>query len=88
MARRFAGDIFNKPSAGEQDSGRSVLVDYFPEFRDFTRTIGGSIAKEGPKATGGLTGVASFGGFKPLQKQETQAPKPFAGAKPSGYRTR
>jgi hypothetical protein len=88
MARRFAGDIFSQPVEARGGSDRSVLVDYFPEFRDFTRTIGGSTSGEEAKRTGGLSGVAAFGGFKPLQKHETQAPKPFAGAKPSGYATR
>lgn len=88
MTRRFAGDVFNRPRPMDGSPDRSILVDYFPEFRDFTKRIGNTPREEASTSSGDIGAVATFGGFKPLQKQETQAPRLFAGAKPSGYRAR
>jgi hypothetical protein len=88
MTRRFAGDVFNSPRPMDDSPDRSILVDYFPEFKDFTKRIGNTTKEEEFSSIGGVGVVAPFGGFKPLQKQETQAPRIFAGAKPSGYKAR
>jgi hypothetical protein len=85
MAQRLAGDIFSQGIIERDNPDRSLLVDYFPEFRDFTKPIRGTINTEGPRKTGGMTGVPAFGGFKPLQHNEMMPTKLFAGAKATGY---
>ena len=88
MTRRFAGDVFNRPGPMDDSPDRSILVDYFPEFRDFTKRIGNTTKEQEFSSVREAGVVAPFGGFKPLQKHETQAPRIFAGAKPSGYKAR
>lgn len=85
MTQRFAGDVFSRSRPMDDSPDQSILVDYFPEFKDFTKRIGNT-TKEEFSSKGGIGVVAPFGGFKSLQKQETQAPRIFAGAKPSGYK--
>jgi hypothetical protein len=85
MAQRLAGDIFTSGVVQVDDPNRSILADYFPEFRDFSKPIRGAVNKEGPRSTGGLTGTPSFGGFKPLQKNEAAGAQVFGGFKPTGY---
>jgi hypothetical protein len=46
MTRRFAGDVFNRPGPMDDSPDRSILVDYFPEFRDFTKRIGNTTKEQ------------------------------------------
>jgi len=85
MAQRMAGNIFNRAFVEPSDSDKSVLISYFPEFRDFTKSLAKGVTEEGPRGTRNATGVPAFAGFKPLKANETQTTPVFAGAKPAGY---
>lgn len=85
MATRFAGDVFSKPLEVSEKRKGSVLTEYFPEFTDFSKSLGESNQGEG-RTTSGFTAVQPFAGFKPLQKATPkQIGTEFAGYKPMGY---
>lgn len=78
---RYAGDIFSKPMAAENND-ESELIGYFPELKNFDRRISGE-ARKGAKTTGGFEAIDPFTGFKTFeQKTEYAAVPKFAAFKP------
>lgn len=80
MATRFAGDVFNQPFSTRDEEKYSVLLDYFPEFKDFSKRLG-SEQQEKAVTKGGFASVTPFTGFKPMKKEETEGVPKFTGFK-------
>jgi len=85
---RFAGDVFGSQGQSfSEDSARSVLLDYFPDLRDLSRSKKSREEKEAaPQKTGGFAGIPEFAGAKPLQSSALTPVPVFAGSSRSGYK--
>jgi hypothetical protein len=84
---RFAGDIFGSQGQSfAEDSARSVLLDYFPDLRDLSRSKKTGEKEAAPQKTGGFAGIPEFAGAKPLQSSALTPVPVFAGSSRSGYK--
>lgn len=83
---RFAGDIFGPQGQNfAEDSDRSLLLDYFPDLRDLSRSKK-TREEAAPRRTGGFAGIPEFAGAKPLQSSSLTPVPVFAGSSRNSYK--
>lgn len=83
MATRYAGDYFGIPLSSTGGSGRSLLLNYYPDLRTVKKSAEAEArGQSGARSFRGARAVGPFTGFKTLRKDTTFKALPaFSGFK-------